>query len=429
MTIKKQDSFKNFEKGLGGSKDTNYNMTYSRDRFLDYQTLNDLYATDWLAASVVDTPIDEAYREGRLLTIEDQEKRTTFEDALDAFGVDDKFSKAAKWARAFGGAGIIMIFDNQKLEEPLEVDKITQGSLKNLILVDRFELFPQDVNTTNILEPNFLEPTYYTVAQGKTKIHASRIIKFDGTVTTNREKTLRNYFGASIFDRGFKAISEAQTSSDLISNLLFQSNVDVTKIEGLNDLLADGSTELAMERIRIASRMKSNLNMLVLDGKDSYENIAKNFSGLAELDSTFFQKVSGAFKIPATKLLGKSAQGMNATGEGDLKNYYDMVRSEIQTNLLSPKYTLIDQVLSMHLFGEDIGVYFEWESLWQMSDGEKATIELNRSQADNNYLLNNVITELDIKARLAEEGTYPTITQESVAEEIALMQDLDKVDE
>ncbi|MFQ8761936.1 MAG: anti-CBASS protein Acb1 family protein [Intestinimonas sp.] len=35
--------------------------------------------------------------------------------------------------------------------------------------------------------------------------------------------------------------------------------------------------------------------------------------------------LSGASRIPVTKLFGRSPAGMNATGESDLRNYYDYV--------------------------------------------------------------------------------------------------------
>lgn len=422
-----KDSFNNLERGLGGGKDTTVSTTFSRDRFMNFQTVNDLYTTDWLAAAVVDIPIDEAYREGRFVIIEDQDQRSDFEEGLKQFQVDQKFATAAKWARAFGGAVIIMLVDDGKtLDQPLIVEDMREGSLKNLIVLDRYDVFPQDINLTNPLADNFLEPINYTISQGATKIHHSRIIKFDGTSTTNQERKRANYFGLSIYDRIFKAIMESQTSSDLISNLIFQSNVDVTQIDGLNELIAAKETELILERMRIASLMKSNLNMLVLDGKDTYQNIAKNFSGLAEIDDKFFEKVSGASGIPVTKLSGTSSAGMNATGEGDLKNYYDMVRSKVQRGELGSKYDTFDPILSMHLFGKDIGVKFEWESLWQMSKKEKAEIESSRATADSVYLTDGVIDETDIKARLAEEGTYPTITLESVAKEIEETSELNR---
>jgi len=39
------------------------------------------------------------------------------------------------------------------------------------------------------------------------------------------------------------------------------------------------------------------------------------------------QLASGAADIPMTRLLGQSPAGMNATGDGDMRNYYDRIEA------------------------------------------------------------------------------------------------------
>jgi hypothetical protein len=59
---------------------------------------------------------------------------------------------------------------------------------------------------------------------------------------------------------------------------------------------------------------------------------------------TFLSIVAGAADIPATILLGKSPDGMNATGDSDFRAYYDSIGSK-QDNELRPLIERVDEVL------------------------------------------------------------------------------------
>ena len=66
--------------------------------------------------------------------------------------------------------------------------------------------------------------------------------------------------------------------------------------------------------------MKSTINMALLDGdektRSSDATTWRRCSGL----KTFMTWISGAARMPATKIFGKSPAGMNATGESDSEN-------------------------------------------------------------------------------------------------------------
>ena len=71
--------------------------------------------------------------------------------------------------------------------------------------------------------------------------------------------------------------------------------------------------------------------------------------------------MAGAAEIPATKLFGRSPQGMNATGESDLRNYYDMI-SSLQERQLRPALERLLPVMALSCWGyipEDLEIVFE----------------------------------------------------------------------
>lgn len=60
--------------------------------------------------------------------------------------------------------------------------------------------------------------------------------------------------------------------------------------------------------------------------------------------------LSGASRIPVTKLFGRSPAGMNATGESDLRNYYDYVDT-LREAKLRPILEKLLPVLAMSAWG------------------------------------------------------------------------------
>ena len=238
-----------------------------------------------------------------------------------------------------------------------------------------------------------------------------------------------NGWGLSIYEAGFDTIQTSQSSTDLINNLLYVSNVDYYKIKGLNDALEDGNDALVQKRIEVAQNMKSVLNGVALDSEDDYMNVAKNFAGLNEINMGMLAIVAGAFDIPLTRLLGKSADGMNSTGEGDLKNYYDMVAS-LQTSDIKDAYEWALRFISFDLFGEDKKLTVSFPPLFQMSEQQRADLNLKNAQTDQLNLNNGTVTQLECRRRLAEDETYPSITMEVIAkeEEEAAELELDNMD-
>lgn len=415
-----KDGFANIIKGLGTPKDPRMSTVYQKGMIIDQNTASNLYTYNWLASKVVDIPIDDATRKWRTLLIDDPDKKEEIETSLDEFDVKEKYNLAAKWARVYGGSAIVIIIDGDNPEDPLLIDRIQQGKLKNLIVLDRYNIYP-DIPNRNILSTNFGQPEYYTVSRDGQRIHHSRIIKFMGDVTTIMELEQRNFWGNSIYTFMYEPISDSQITSQSISNLVFESNVDVYKIEGFNALIAEGDDDLAVKRLKLAHEMKGIINGIALDKEDDYEKKSNTFAQLPEIDDRFIQKVAGASGIPVTRLLGISPSGMNATGESDMLNYYDLVQS-LQENYFRPKLNIIDSVITANLYGEVFEFEYKFKALRQLSEKEQAEVDFTNAQRDQIYLDQDVINTDDVQAQLAENGTYVAITPQRVEEERELQE-------
>lgn len=409
-----KDGFKNILKGLGYSNDPRQNNFYTSNYQIDQQTASNLYTYNWLAAKVVDSPVDDATRKWINVLIPDAKKKKAIEDALKEFDVKSKVNQAMKWARVYGGSAIVILLDEDP-ELPLNMERIRPDSLFNLAVLDRYNIYPNVINR-NLLSPNFGKPEFYVVSRNGQQIHHSRVIKFHGAISTLNEFEQRNYWGNSVFTKMWEPISDSQQTSNSIASLIYESNIDVYKIEGLNALVAEGNDEVVVKRLEILDKMKSVVNGVVLDKEDEYENKNKTFTTLPDIDDRFIQKVSGASNIPVTRLIGIHPAGLNATGDSDLYNYYDDVQS-VQENDMRPKLNTIFEVIMRSSFSESETFEFDFNPLKQLSELEQADVNLKNAQRDQIYLDQNVIRPTDAMAELSENGVYVTIDENRVEEE------------
>jgi hypothetical protein len=161
------------------------------------------------------------------------------------------------------------------------------------------------------------------------------------------------------------------------------------------------------------------------------------FSGLKDVLIHLAEQVAGATGIPVARLFGQAPAGMNATGEHDLKTYYDMIAGKQQKDLNH----VIDKLLRV-LFRSELGIpvpqdlTFTFRPLWKLSDVEKASIWAQDIAGivagyDSGILPADValreIRELsDISGRgsnitdedIAEAQNAPPVSEESPLEEV-----------
>jgi hypothetical protein len=114
-----------------------------------------------------------------------------------------------------------------------------------------------------------------------------------------------------------------------------------------------------------------------------------------------------------TRLFGMSPGGLNASGESDLRNYYDRVSSS-QTLEMQPAMMLLDECLIRSATGQrDPKIHYVWNPLWQMSEKEKAEVFEKKSSAartiagkgqENPLMPIDVISEA-FTNELIEDGT------------------------
>ena len=112
--------------------------------------------------------------------------------------------------------------------------------------------------------------------------------------------------------------------------------------------------------IQEENRMRTSFGLQMLSKDDSMETHSYAFTGLSDVYEAFMMDIAGAAEIPATKLFGRSPAGLNATGEADMRNYYEMIAG-LQERLLRPALERLLPVMALSCWGylpEDLGFVF-----------------------------------------------------------------------
>jgi phage-related protein (TIGR01555 family) len=168
-----------------------------------------------------------------------------------------------------------------------------------------------------------------------------------------------------------------------------------------------------VKRMESVKLLQSIVSDKIIDSEDDYQFLSTNFAGFPDIQDRALQIMCAIADIPATRFLGQSPGGLNSTGESDLRNYYDAVATH-QTMDIDPLIDpLMDAVVLSALGTNGDEIDYVWNSLWQMSETEAATVE--KSYADglavrvNTGLFDNAILAKTELNRMTDSGKYPGI--------------------
>ena len=339
----------------------------------DFNLLTILYRENWLAARIIDTPCEDMTRSWYSVSSElEQDKLDELQKLESKHSVKQEITNAIRWGRLYGGAAAVMVIKGQEdmLEEPLDYDMLQPGCFRGLIVIDRVRgIFPSIELEEDMDDPEFGYPKWYQVTLNEEsgeiiRIHHSRLLLFRGRQLPIDEEIEADYWGASEIEHVYEELQKRNSSSANIAQLIFQANVAAIKISDYGEVLGMGTAaqrKQVYNYIQEMNRLRTSFGITLMGNEDNYEQHPYSFAGVAEVYETFMMDMAGASEIPATKLFGRAPQGMNATGESDMKNYYEVV-SQLQERILRPALEKLLPVMCMSLWGvipEDLEVVFE----------------------------------------------------------------------
>ena len=194
-------------------------------------------------------------------------------------------------------------------------------------MVDPVNVSPSDYNAIDPLKPDYLKPRYFWVLG--TKVHESRLLRLFDNPPPTLLRPAYNFLGIPqaqiLWDYVMHWNQCRVYTADLVrkvSLLVFQTSTD--------DIFnSPNGVQLFDIRMKALQRYRDNNAVFVCDKEgESVMNVQTSIAGCTDVVRQSLEMVASINRTPAVKLLGISPSGFNATGESDIRNYYDHIRSK-----------------------------------------------------------------------------------------------------
>jgi phage-related protein (TIGR01555 family) len=365
--------------------------------------LEEFYAGDAIAARVCDLIVDTSLSKGWRITGVKPEQEDFLKSRAYDIGFEYAISHSAKKARIYGGAGIVKVYrDSLKLDTPKE----EKSEILSLICLNRYnlEVHWEDVQK-DIISPRYNQPVWYTYTRGYmesktvyTKVHHSRVVRFDGICLPDELKKGNQWWGDSVISKSYTAIRNYADAHDGVNAALKDLSVGVFKLRGLADIVSADNDKALMNRLNIVNMGKSILRSIVIDAEgEDFDYKTRTLTGAVDLVEKAEDRLCAEVGIPKTVLFGQSPKGgLGQSGNHESEMWYSCVEA-YQTSYLKPKMMeiLVELAEEAGIPTDELDI--EFNPLWQMSDKEEAEVRGKQSETDQRYIDMGVLSPEEVR--------------------------------
>lgn len=393
-----------------------------------FGALDDLamYAEGGLPARVVDMIPDTAVSRGVEITGDDR-----IGSELDRLKALPALADAWRWSRLTGGGAIVVVAkDGRSLRDPLDLDGLDQLLELKVFTLDDVSATEKRYSDPN--EANFGMPEVYRVrtqAAGSVAaeffVHESRLIEVPGDplpAKLNRKGI--PWAGRPAVARAYRAIRRYGEGLRWSLRLLEKKQQAVHKMKGLADAIEAQLEDVVRKRVEMVDAARNALNGVAVDSEDDYQILSSDMGGVKDTLAEFQISVAAEAGYPVTQLFGRSAAGLNATGDGDLEGFYNSVamgRAVKVNPALERLVSLIRAQRSLAGSGEGQGEAWSitWPPLKPATAKEEAEIRKANAEAQAREMdalgaaVDNGLSTDEAYRYMKQEGLYGLIPDAS----------------
>ena len=347
-------------------------------------------ANDSIINNALSKIANEILRKGGEIKIEDfegdkAELIKSLEKRLNELNFWQIWHKAIITALTYGSAFIFVDTNTETLESPLYTALAKDNKITGLRVVEPYLCGAVDVETANPLNKNFMKPEKWYVSGGGI-IHKSRLIMLSIYDCPDMIKPLYNYGGISLCQFMKSYVMQADISRQALSDIFLRFRTIIIQ----SDLPKINAQE-AVDRVAVINKQRNNAGTLLLTNDEKYFETITSLSGLDKLVAQMQENIAVSARMPAVKLLGLTPSGFNATGDFDLKSYYDEIMS-LQNSVIKPLLEKFLQYFANEL-GFNVLPTFEFTPLSTENALNEAQISSTEANTINALIQAGVITQ------------------------------------
>lgn len=298
-------------------------------------------ARHWLVDKAINMPARDSLRQGWELETEDEKLVELMGRADKKYKVSSRLHEFVAAARRTGGAVAVMLtcpaneVESEYYDHPLNLEAVTE--YHGIAIIDAVDANPMP-DQSDLNDPasmNYMCPSYFQI--GTKRYHKSHCITLVPFPVSGTLKPSYKYFGQSLPERIYERVYAAERTANEAPLLAMTKRLRLLGVD-IESVVKDGEAmEILEDNVRGLQQIADNHGVFVYD--------TANGGGMSQLDTalsdfdalvmTQYQLVAAIAEVPATKLLGTSPKGFNATGEAEAEDYRQSLES-IQTHDLQP---------------------------------------------------------------------------------------------
>ena len=336
------------------------------------------------------------------------EEMKIIEQRLKEFKVRSWFRLAANHDGAFGRGQLYIKMKGaratkRELASPLLESryKIPLHSFQGLKIVEPIVTFPFEYNSSDPLADSYYAPrSWYVMGQ---QVHDSRMLTFISQPLPDLLKPAYNFGGMSMSQLCMETIENWLSTRQNVNRMIQGYSTSGIRTK-MGDALTGGDGEDLMNRADLFVAGRDNLGCLILD-KDTEEFFQYNapISGLDKLQAQSLEHISAVSQLPLIILTGISPSGLNASSEGEIRVFYDLIHDRQESIFREPLEKII-RIIQLSEFGcIDPDVTFDFEPLWQADVEKLARMRKSDADAGVELIAAGVISAKEHREKMAKD--------------------------
>lgn len=293
-------------------------------------------AQDPLFAKVFNVLSETPFAKGGELSNLSAEEKDRVEEAASRFDLWQHLRAAVRSNYVTGGCLLYMDFglSGRELEEPLDLNRMSMKRFRGFRHIDPINCVAVQVNTVNPAAGDYMQPLmWYVIGLGA--VHKSHFLKFEANIPELPMRPLTLYFGMPLTQLIKQDVANSNLASQGLANLM--NRFRFTYLKADESSFTTENAKCFKDRLNFMSFVQDNFGVCPIKTTEDVIQLTTSLAGMAENVEEFYLLISAKTDIPYTELMGKSAEGMNATGSGDRRKWYDKCRSiqeSVKNNLL-----------------------------------------------------------------------------------------------
>lgn len=377
--------------------------------FLGYGALQNL-AQDPLIRACVQTVADDLTRKWIEIAggeESDKDRVTKLTRLQKRYRLQTVFHDAAVMVGFYGGAFVFVDTgaEGEDLTVPLPIcesgHEIKTCERLAFRVIDPVNVTPCDYNCEDPLAPDYMRPQHWWVLGQR--VHHSRLLALVENEPPTLLKPSYNFLG----------IPRAQLLADYVAHFKEARSYEIDLLKKISLLVLKTDTDQLFSspeglrmfdlKAKALQRYRDNNSVYVCDKNfEDVTNVQTSIAGATDIVRQQLEFVAAINRTPAVKILGISPSGFSATGESDIRNYYDHIRSQ-QELYRSAITKCLHAVELKHFKSIDNTIDFEFVELAEDNASAKAMNANTRMQMYSTGIQCQIISPDEARQAIAQD--------------------------